>query len=92
MSHQAHLDPILDDLRTGLRRRSERRRRVRAAVAASAAAVVVAVSGASALHQSSGTGAPGFTPAVSAPATLAPVSSGECFTSLAACGLSRGQI
>jgi hypothetical protein len=92
MSNHGHRDPTLDDLRTGLRRRSRRRRRLRATVAASAAAVVVAVSGASARQQSAGPGAPGFPPAVSSPATYTPVSSGECFTSLAACGLSSGQI
>jgi hypothetical protein len=84
--NQNILDPILDDLRVGLRRRNERRRRVRAASAASAAAVVLAVSAVSAIEQSSTT--PGASP-ITTPATFTPVSSGECFTSLAACGLSN---
>ena len=82
------LEFILDDLRTGLRRRSERRRRVRTAAAVSAAALVIGAAGLSGLRQSeTPTGAPASLPA----ATFIPVS-GDCFTTLAACGLSSGRI
>jgi hypothetical protein len=78
------LDLILDDLHVGLRRRSERRRRMRAAAAASAAVIVLAGGTVSAVQRTSP--APGGSPATT-PATFTPVS-GECFTTLAACGLS----
>lgn len=81
------LDLILDDLRMGLRRRSERRRRVRAAAAASAAALVIGAAGLSGLRQSD---TPTGSSASLRTATLVPVS-GDCFTTLAACGLSSGR-
>ena len=81
------LDLILDDLRTGLRRRSERRRRVRTAAAATTAALVIGAAGLSGLRQSETTdGTPASLPA----ATFIEVS-GDCFTTLAACGLSSGR-